>query len=174
MRGCSRSKICINYWFIDCWIWKPNFYYGLVDPEWFFNYGFLNLECIFWITDWWIQNDFFQLWIFCIFFIWINTIIHVLPEASIRENTRCTNPKIYRKHQSKNLPDFIIQNTEKNKNVQFILWQFCVCATLWGCRKKNVGVKEETALSYKGLYLITGPVTSFNLSARRIFLSAPP
>jgi len=45
---------------------------------------------------------------------------------------------------------------------------------LWGCRKKNVGVKEETALSYKGLYLITGPVTSFNLSARRIFLSAPP
>jgi len=91
MRGCSRSKVCINYWFSDCWIQKPNFYYGLMDPEWFFS-----------IMDFWIHNAyfelrwFFQLWMFCILFIFINTIIHVLSEASIRENTGCANPKIYR------------------------------------------------------------------------------
>jgi len=92
----------------------------LADPEWFF-----------------------QLWMFCIFLFWIDTIIHVLPEASIREITGCANPKIYRKRQSKNLPDFIIWNTKKN--VQFIEGQFCLSATLWGCRKKNAGVQEETA-----------------------------
>ena len=54
---------------------KPNFYYGLADPEYFF-----------------------QLWMFCIFLFWINTIIHILPETSIRKITRCTNSKIYRKH----------------------------------------------------------------------------
>ena len=41
MRGCSGSKVCIN---IDFWIAESG------SP-------------IF-ITDWWIQNDFFQLWIF--------------------------------------------------------------------------------------------------------------
>ena len=82
MRGCSKNKVCINYWFSDCWIWKPNFYYGLVDPEWFFfNYGFLNPECIFWITDWRIRNGFFIFGCFAFFLFWINTIIHVLPEA---------------------------------------------------------------------------------------------
>ena len=37
IRGCSRSKVCINCWFPDCWIHKSNFYYGLVDMEWFFS-----------------------------------------------------------------------------------------------------------------------------------------
>ena len=30
------------------------------------------------------------------FLFWINTIIHVLLETSIREITGCANPKIYR------------------------------------------------------------------------------
>ena len=48
--GCSGSKVCINYWFLDCWILKPNFYYGLVDLWWFFS-----------ITDFWIRNAYFEL-----------------------------------------------------------------------------------------------------------------
>jgi len=37
MKGCFGSKVCINCWFSDCWIRKPNFYYGLVDLKWFFQ-----------------------------------------------------------------------------------------------------------------------------------------
>jgi len=66
------------------------------------NYGLTNLE--------W----FFQLWMFCIFLFWINTIIHVLPEISIQKITGRANPKFYRKCQSENLSDFVIQN-KKNK-----------------------------------------------------------
>jgi len=80
MRGYSGRKFYINYWFSRCWIQKPNsvtdwwiqnifflimkfwiwnacFCYGLMDLEIFFlNDGFLNVKCIFWITDWWIRN----------------------------------------------------------------------------------------------------------------------
>jgi len=80
MRGCSRSKFCINCWFLECWIWKSNsdtdwwiwnaffFNYGFLNPECIFllrigksgilslNDGFFNVECIFWITNWWIQK----------------------------------------------------------------------------------------------------------------------
>ena len=52
MREYSGSKICKNCWFSDCWIRKPNFYYRLVDPEWFFS-----------IMDFWIYNAYFELWI---------------------------------------------------------------------------------------------------------------
>jgi len=45
---------------------------------------------------------------------WINTVIHVLPEAPIRGRT---NPKFYRKRQSKFLPNFIMK---KNKFIVFI------------------------------------------------------
>jgi len=44
--------------------------------------------------------------------------------------------------QSENLPEAPIRkltgfhNPEYKKNVQFIEGQFCLCATLWGCRKK--------------------------------------
>jgi len=65
----------------------------------------------------------------------INTIIHLLPEASIWEITRCTNPKIYRKCQSENLPDFIIRNTKKNKCIVYI-------GTVLSLRN-FVGVQEE-------------------------------
>jgi len=41
IRGCSGSKVCIN---IDLWIVESGSPIS--------------------ITDWWIQNDFFQLWIF--------------------------------------------------------------------------------------------------------------
>ena len=67
-----------------------------------------------------------------------------LLEVSIQEVTGHANLKFYRKRQSKNLPDFIIWN-EKNKCTIFIQEQFCLCKTLWGCRKKNVGMHEETA-----------------------------
>ena len=50
MRGCSGSKVCINYWFSNCWIQKPNFYYGLMDPQWFFS-----------IMNFWIRNTYFEL-----------------------------------------------------------------------------------------------------------------
>ena len=120
IRGCSGSKVCINCWFSDCWIRKTNFYCGLVDSEWFF-----------------------QLWMFCIFLFWINIVIHVLSEAPIQKITGRANPKFYQKRQFENLLDFIIQNTKK-KNVHYILRQFYLCATLWGCRKKNVEVQEET------------------------------
>ena len=130
--GVFQKQSCINYWFPDCWIRKPNFYYGLVDLEWFFL-----------IMDFWIQNAYFELRIgesrmvfsnVLHFLFWIDTIIHVISEASIQEITGCANPKIYWKRQSKNLPDFIIRNIKKN--VQFIEEQFYLCATLWGCRKK--------------------------------------
>jgi len=112
MRGCSRSKVCINCWFSDWWIWKSNFYYGLVDPEWFFS-----------IMDFWIRNAYFELWIggmvfpimdvLHFFLFWINTVIHVLLEAPIWDITGHTNLKFYRKRQSKNLPNFTIQNAKK-------------------------------------------------------------
>jgi len=85
--------------------------YGLTDPEWFF-----------------------QLWMFCIFLFWINTVIHVLPEAPIQEITRQANSKFYRKRQSKNLSDFIIWNTKKN--VQFYTGTILSLHNL-------VGVQEE-------------------------------
>ena len=50
MRRCSESKICINCWFLNCWIWKSNFYYGLEDAEWFFS-----------IMNLWIQKVYFEL-----------------------------------------------------------------------------------------------------------------
>ena len=79
MKECSGSKFCINYWFMDCWIRKPNsvtdwciqnvffFNYEILNPMnisvtdlWihnvFFNDEFLNVKCIFWITDWWIKK----------------------------------------------------------------------------------------------------------------------
>ena len=98
----------------------------------FFNYGFLNPE--------W----FFQLCMFCIFLFWINTVIHVLPEAPIWEITERANMKFDRKRQSKILPDFIIRNTKKN--VQFYIETVLSLRNLVGCRKKNVGVQEETSL----------------------------
>jgi len=120
MTGCSESKVCINCWFMDCWIQKPNFYYELVDPQWFFS-----------IMDLWIQNAYFelridecrmvfQLWIFCIFLFWINIVIHVLPEAPLWEITGRANLKFYRKCQSENLPVFIIRNA-KNKCIRTVL-----------------------------------------------------
>jgi len=57
----SESKFLITYWFMDYWIRRPIFCYGLMDREVILTYGFLNPECIFWITDWWIQNDCFDL-----------------------------------------------------------------------------------------------------------------
>jgi len=92
--------------------------YGLADPEWFF-----------------------QLWMFCIFLFWINTVIHVLPEAPIQKITI----KFYWKRQSKNFPDFIVQNANKI-SVQFYIWTVLSLRNLVGCRKKNVGVQEETSL----------------------------
>jgi len=58
--------------------------------------------------------------------------------------------------QSENLPEAQIQkftgfhNLEYKKNIYilFIWEQFCLYATLWGCRKKNVEVQEETAYRY--------------------------
>jgi len=94
--------------------------YGLKDPEWFFQ------------------------WMFCIFLFWINTIIHVLPEASIQEITGCTNSKIYWKHQSENLPDFVIRNRKKNKSTIYI-------GTLLSLRNL-MGVQEETALVFLSLF----------------------
>ena len=79
--------------------------YGLANPEWFF-----------------------QLWMFSILLFWINTIIHVLTEASIQNITECVNSKIYRKRQSKNLLDFIIWNTKKMYNLYrdtFVFTQSC-------------------------------------------------
>jgi len=133
MKECSGNKICINYWFPDCWIRKPDLYYGLVDPEWFFT-----------IMDFWIRNAYFELRIggsrrdFSImdvlhFLFWINTIIHVLPKASIWEITGCTNPKIYRKRQSENLLDFIIRNTKKMYSLHRDIFVFA----------HFVGVQEE-------------------------------
>ena len=61
----------------------------------FFNYGFLNPESIFWI---WIGGSgmIFSIMKVLHFLFTINTIIHVLPEASIWEITGCANLKIYR------------------------------------------------------------------------------
>ena len=73
---------------------------------------------------------------FCIFLFWINTIIHVLPEASIREITGCINPKIYQKRQSVNLPDFIICNTKKNKCIFYIGTVLSLCNFV-GVQKEN-------------------------------------
>ena len=56
---------------------------------------------------------FFQLWMFYIFLFWINTVIHVLPEAPIQKITGRANPKFYRKHQPENLSNFIIQDGNK-------------------------------------------------------------
>jgi len=64
--------------------------------------------------DWRIHNGFFNYGCFALFLFWINTIIYVLSETSIREITGCANLKINRKRQSENLPDFIIRNTKKN------------------------------------------------------------
>jgi len=56
--------------------------------------------------------------------------------------------------QSKNLPEASIRkfigfhNPEYKKNVQFIEGHFCLCATLWGCMKKNVEVQEETVFLF--------------------------
>jgi len=47
------------------------------------------------------------------FLFWMNTVIHVLPEAPIQEDTG-VNPKFYQKCQFKNLPDFIIWNKKIN------------------------------------------------------------
>jgi len=93
--------------------------YELVDPEWFF-----------------------QLWMFCIFLFWINTITHVLPETSIREITGCANPKIYWKRQSENLPDFRIRNTKINKCIVYR-------GTILSLRNL-VGVQEETTIFQLG------------------------
>jgi len=65
MRECFRNKVCINCWFLDYWIQKPNFYYGLVDLEWFFS-----------IMDFWIWNAYFELRIdkFRMFFLIMNVL----------------------------------------------------------------------------------------------------
>jgi len=68
--------------FFQIWISESEMYilnYGLADPE-----------------------GFFQLWMFCIFLLWINIIIHVLPKAPIQEITKRANSRFYRKRQSKN------------------------------------------------------------------------
>jgi len=94
--------------------------YELANPEWFFH-----------------------LWMFCIFLFWINIIIHVLPEASIWKITECANPKIYRKRQSKNLPDFIIRNTKKKCTIY--IGTLLSLRNLVGVQEEKLGVQEETA-----------------------------
>jgi len=104
-RGCSGSKICINCWFSDYWIQKLNFYYGLVDPEWFFSImNFWIQNAYFWITNWWIWNDFFNYRCFIFFYFGLTLSFmyyrkhqsEKLPDAPIRNFTGSTNPKIYR------------------------------------------------------------------------------
>jgi len=68
---------------------------------------------------------------FCIFLFWINVVIHVLPKTPIWEVTGRTNPKFYRKRQSKNLPDFVIRNVKKI-NTQFLYSNGFVFAQLCG------------------------------------------
>jgi len=97
MRGCSGSKVCINCWFLDSWIWKPNFYYGLVDPEWFFSIT----ECIFWIMDWRIHNGFFNYGCFAFFYFRLTLSF-----------------MYYWKHQSRRLPDVPIQNFTRSVNLK--------------------------------------------------------
>ena len=101
----------------------------------FFNYGFLNPECIFWIMDWLIQNDFFNYECFAFFFI-LNWHYYSSTTVSI-------NLGDYWKCQSENLTDFIIQN---KKNVQFIEGQFCLCATLWGAERKMWWCRKKLSI----------------------------
>jgi len=120
------------------------------------NYGLADLE--------W----FFQLWMFCIFLFWINTIIHVLPETSIQEITGCANPKIDRKRQSKNLPDFIIQNTKKNKYTVHI-------GTVLSLRN-FVGVQEEkcrgTGRNCPNLFILpTTPISQNLLEIKQEYIN---
>jgi len=46
LRRCSISNFWRNCWFSDWWIWKPNFYYGLMDLEFIFTSKFWNLEIL--------------------------------------------------------------------------------------------------------------------------------
>jgi len=68
----------------------------------------------------------------------------VLREAPIRKVTERANPKFYRKRQSKNLPDFVIQN-EKKRMYSFYIRIVLSLHNIVGCRKKNLGVQEKTA-----------------------------
>jgi len=99
IRGYCGNKFCINYWFLDCWIRKPNsvtdwwiwnaffwimdfwirnayFYYGLVDPE-----------CFFLMMDFWMWNAYFEL---------RSGGYEILPEVSIRKFSGFHNPKCKR------------------------------------------------------------------------------
>jgi len=64
---------------------------------------------------------------------WINTVIHVLSKAPIQEVIGRANPKFYRKHQSKNLPDF---GNAKNK-CTFLYRDVFVFAQHFGMKEKT-------------------------------------
>jgi len=108
----------------------------------FFNYGFLNSECIFWIMDWKIWNAFFNYGCFEFFLFWINTVIHVLLKAPIQEITGHVNLKFYRKRQSENLPDFIIRN-KKNKCTVLYRNNLVFAQPYGGAGRKRQGYRKK-------------------------------
>jgi len=86
----------------------------------------------------------------CIFLFCINIVIHVLLKAPIWEVIGRANPKFYWKHQSENLPNFVIQNAKKI-NVQFLYKNGFVFAQYCGvqeekCRYAGRNCQKETIL----------------------------
>ena len=97
--GCSGSKVCINCWFLDCWIRKPNFYYELLDPEWIFS-----------ILDFWIQNAYFELRISRSIMVFSMDVLHFFYFGLTLQFM------YYQKHQSGRLPNAPIQKFTKFHN----------------------------------------------------------
>jgi len=142
MRGYSGSKVYINYWFLDCWIWKPNFYYRLVDLEWFLL-----------ILDFWIRNAYFELRIDgsrMIFSIMDVLHLFILNWHYYSSTTGSINLKDYRMRQSENLPEAPIQKfTEfhnpkyRKKKCTIYRGTILFLHNLVGCREKNVGCRKK-------------------------------